>query len=35
MLHIAMQQNDESGRPVSWGRHVADEEYNAAPATGA
>src|SRR6266513_6015299 len=21
MLHIAMQQNDESGRPVSWGRH--------------
>jgi hypothetical protein len=27
MAHIAMQQNDDSGSPVSWGRHVTDEEY--------
>ena len=32
MVHIAMQQNDESGSPVSWGRHVSDEEYGVAPA---
>jgi quercetin dioxygenase-like cupin family protein len=31
MAHIAMQQNDDSGSPVRWGRHVADEEYGAAP----
>ncbi len=31
MVHIAMQQSDESGRPVAWGRHVTDEEYAAAP----
>jgi hypothetical protein len=29
MAHIAMQQNDESGNPVTWGRHVTDEEYAA------
>ena len=34
MVHIAMQQNDESGSPVSWGDHVTDEEYGQAPATG-
>ncbi len=34
MVHIAMQQNDESGSPVSWGEHVSDEQYSAAPATG-
>lgn len=33
MVHIAMQQNDESGSPVSWGRHVSDEEYASAPAS--
>lgn len=33
MVHIAMQQNDESGRPVTWGRHVTDAEYGKAPAT--
>jgi quercetin dioxygenase-like cupin family protein len=33
MVHIAMQQNDATGNPVAWGRHVSDEEYNAAPAT--
>ncbi|MFC7342073.1 cupin domain-containing protein [Saccharopolyspora griseoalba] len=27
MTHIAIQQNDESGNPVTWGRHVADQEY--------
>ncbi|MBP2367258.1 (R)-mandelonitrile lyase [Pseudonocardia parietis] len=31
MVHIAMQQADESGSPVTWGRHVSDEEYDAAP----
>ena len=30
MVHIAMQQNDESGSPVTWGRHVSDEKYGAA-----
>jgi len=30
MAHIAMQQNDESGSPVTWGRHVTDEEYGPA-----
>jgi quercetin dioxygenase-like cupin family protein len=29
MVHIAMQEADESGSPVSWGRHVTDEEYAA------
>jgi quercetin dioxygenase-like cupin family protein len=32
MTHIAMQEMDETGSPVSWGEHVSDEEYNAAPA---
>jgi quercetin dioxygenase-like cupin family protein len=30
MTHIAMQQLDEQGSPVSWGRHVSAEEYGAA-----
>ena len=29
MAHIAMQQSDDSGRSVTWGRHVTDEEYAA------
>ena len=29
MAHLAMQQQDESGSVVSWGRHVTDEEYSA------
>ena len=33
MVHVAMQQNDDSGSPVSWGPHVTDEEYSASPAT--
>ena len=31
MAHIAMQQTDESGSPVTWGEHVTDEQYAAAP----
>jgi quercetin dioxygenase-like cupin family protein len=31
MAHVAMQQQDESGSVVSWGLHVTDEEYHAAP----
>jgi hypothetical protein len=30
MVHIAMQQNDESGSPVDWGEHVTDQQYSAA-----
>jgi quercetin dioxygenase-like cupin family protein len=33
MTHIAMQEVDDTGSPVTWGRHVTDEEYNAAPAS--
>jgi quercetin dioxygenase-like cupin family protein len=33
MVHLAMQQNDETGSPVSWGAHVTDEQYAAQPAT--
>jgi quercetin dioxygenase-like cupin family protein len=29
MTHIAMQEVDESGSPVTWGEHVTDEEYGA------
>jgi quercetin dioxygenase-like cupin family protein len=31
MTHLAMQEVDDSGSPVSWGEHVTDEEYGAAP----
>ena len=31
MTHIAIQEVDESGNPVTWGAHVTDEEYGAAP----
>jgi quercetin dioxygenase-like cupin family protein len=34
MVHIAVQQDDDSGSPVTWGRHVTDEEYAAAPSAG-
>jgi quercetin dioxygenase-like cupin family protein len=33
MAHVAIQEADESGSPVTWGEHVTDEEYAAAPAT--
>ncbi|MCW2957924.1 MAG: hypothetical protein JWP18_727 [Solirubrobacterales bacterium] len=28
MVHTAMQQNDETGSPVTWGEHVTDAQYN-------
>ena len=31
MTHIAMQEADDSGSPVTWGDHVSDEQYAAAP----
>jgi hypothetical protein len=31
MTHLAMQEVDEQGSPATWGEHVADEEYSAAP----
>jgi quercetin dioxygenase-like cupin family protein len=33
MTHLAMQQVDDQGNAVTWGRHVTDEEYSAAPAS--
>jgi quercetin dioxygenase-like cupin family protein len=32
MVHVAIHQADEDGTTVSWGNHVSDEEYAAAPA---
>jgi quercetin dioxygenase-like cupin family protein len=32
MVHLAIQEADESGSPVTWGEHVTDEQYGAAPA---
>ncbi len=31
MTHIAIALADESGSPVTWGRHVSDDEYSQAP----
>ena len=31
MAHVAIQQADENGSPVTWGRHVSDDEYAQAP----
>jgi quercetin dioxygenase-like cupin family protein len=31
MIHIAIQQADDEGNVVTWGDHVTDEEYGAAP----
>jgi quercetin dioxygenase-like cupin family protein len=33
MTHIAMAEVDESGNAATWGEHVSDEEYSAAPAS--
>ena len=33
MAHVAMQQNDESGSPVTWGEHVTDEQYSGGRST--
>ena len=32
MTRIAIQEADENGSPVTWGEHVTDDQYNAAPA---
>lgn len=34
MVHVAIQQVDDEGSPVVWGRHVSDDEYAAAPPIG-
>jgi quercetin dioxygenase-like cupin family protein len=31
MTHLAIQQADDEGNVVTWGDHVTDEEYEAAP----
>ena len=31
MTHLAMQEVHDGGDPVTWGKHVTDEEYGAAP----
>jgi hypothetical protein len=33
MTHIAIQEANDHGSPVNWGKHVTDEEYNIDPAT--
>jgi quercetin dioxygenase-like cupin family protein len=33
MTHIAMLEVDDAGNSATWGEHVTDEEYNAAPAS--
>jgi quercetin dioxygenase-like cupin family protein len=33
MVHIAIQEVDETGSPVTWGRHVTDEQYTARAAS--
>ena len=34
MTHLAINPVDENGSAVTWGEHVSDEEYRAAPALG-
>src|SRR6266508_732119 len=34
MAHIAMEQVDDEGSAATWGDHVTDEEYSAAPEVG-
>jgi hypothetical protein len=31
--HLAMQDVDDEGSPVTWGEHVTDDDYSAAPAS--
>jgi quercetin dioxygenase-like cupin family protein len=33
MTHLAILEVDEEGNSATWGDHVTDQEYNAAPAT--
>lgn len=35
MAHIAMQQQDDAGSVVTWGRHVTDDEYESEVSYGA
>ena len=35
MAHIAMLEVDDAGNSATWGAHVTDDEYGAAPAAGA
>jgi hypothetical protein len=32
MAHLAMLQVDDEGNSATWGDHVSDDEYGAAPA---
>jgi hypothetical protein len=32
MTHLAIQEVDDQGNAATWGDHVSDEEYAAAPA---
>jgi len=34
MTHLAMLDVDDEGNSATWGAHVSDEEYRAAPALG-
>jgi len=34
MTHLALLQVDDDGNSATWGEHVSDEEYGAAPPTG-
>jgi quercetin dioxygenase-like cupin family protein len=34
MTHIAMLEVDENGNPATWGDHITNEEYAAAPVVG-
>jgi quercetin dioxygenase-like cupin family protein len=31
MVHVAMQEADDSGNVVTWGEHVTDDEYSKQP----
>ena len=33
MTHVAIQLADDTGSPVTWGKHVSDEEYAVAPSS--
>jgi hypothetical protein len=34
MTHVALLEVDDEGNPATWGEHVTDEEYGAAPPVG-
>jgi quercetin dioxygenase-like cupin family protein len=33
MVHVAMQESDDTGSAVTWGEHVTDSQYEATPAS--